>query len=131
MSTNISMWKAVIECRLYNACLVMEKLGGIEDLLDEDGYPTSETLQVIESWNWTYSYEKLFDYIGRAWQFKEFGWHDGRFEDRIEFRLSTAGWSGNESIIRALEANTFHVWDFVWVQSRRGGHYIFEVKLED
>ena len=42
------------------------------------------------------------------------------------FRISTGGWSGNESIIRAMERNGM-MWHLNWVQSRRGGHYIFEI----
>jgi len=32
-------------------------------------------------------------------------------------------------IIRAMEENN-SIWSLVWVQSRRGGHYIFEVSDE-
>ena len=43
-----------------------------------------------------------------------------------ELDLSTGGWSDNEAIIEALQANhTF--WSPCWVQSRRGGHYWFIV----
>jgi len=45
--------------------------------------------------------------------------------------LVVGGWSGNESIIRALENNKHWIWTMNWVQSRRGGHYIFELKEFD
>lgn len=38
---------------------------------------------------------------------------------------STGGWSGNESIIGAMQKNRM-VWNFLWEQSRRGGHYVFD-----
>ena len=43
------------------------------------------------------------------------------------YYISTAGWSGNETIIRAMQKNIM-MWQLNWVQSRRGGHYIFELK---
>jgi hypothetical protein len=46
------------------------------------------------------------------------------------FDISTAGWSGNESLIRAMEKNSF-MWATTWVQSRRGGHYIFEIDNDE
>jgi hypothetical protein len=46
------------------------------------------------------------------------------------YYISTAGWSGNESIIYAMQENNL-MWSLNWVQSRRGGHYIFELELED
>ena len=42
--------------------------------------------------------------------------------------ISTAGWSGNESIIYAMQNNKSMLWNLTWVQSRRGGHHIFELK---
>lgn len=43
----------------------------------------------------------------------------------IRYTFSTGGWSGNEDLIRAMEQN-WMIWSLTWVQSRRGGHYIFE-----
>jgi hypothetical protein len=74
------------------------------------------------------------------WAYHNWGWNttEGGFDDwvdeklpdtTIRFHISTAGWSGNESIIRAMEKNHM-LWGFHWVQSRRGGHYIFELKKE-
>ena len=38
------------------------------------------------------------------------------------------GYTEVEDIIRAMQANEW-CWQFSWAQSRRGGHYIFEVKI--
>ena len=40
--------------------------------------------------------------------------------------ISTGGWSGNESLIEALQRN--HIfWSLCWMKSERGGHFVFEV----
>lgn len=103
------------------------------DPLDEDGYPTEEALTLIEKWHWSDA-DGWFEFIKSIWWSADWGWsekeepHDWK-EDVIVSRIhaSTGGWSGNESIIRAMEANTM-MWHLNWVQSRRGGHYIFEPK---
>lgn len=46
----------------------------------------------------------------------------------VRMYYSTGGWSGHEELISELEGTWF--WMFCWVQSRRGGHYIFEIKPE-
>lgn len=46
------------------------------------------------------------------------------FEFKYWHEVSTGGWSGNESIIYAMKANTLF-WSMHWEQSVRGGHYRF------
>ncbi len=46
---------------------------------------------------------------------------------KIQYTISTYGWSGNELIIAALQ-DRLYFWDSCWVQSRRGGHYIFQIE---
>lgn len=113
-------------------------LEGDEYLLDEDGYPTELALEVVEKWHWD-DIPGWFKFIESLWAYREFGWtekdepHDWNmlkgYENKIVHRyyISTAGWSGNESIIRAMQKNNM-MWYLNWVQSRRGGHYIFELK---
>jgi hypothetical protein len=104
-------------------------------LLDEYGYPTSEALEIIELW--PYDDETgWFTFIKPLWHLSDWGWRENEgvheiFTDKKLYRyyLSTAGWSGNEEIIRAMIANKM-LWSFTWVSSRRGGHYQFEVELE-
>lgn len=110
------------------------------DELDEDGYPSDYALDLIEAWPWDDA-KGWFEFIESIWHFKSWGWNSvlsgvDEFTDwpiaetTIRFHISTAGWSGNESIIRAMEKNDM-LWHFHWVQSRRGGHYIFELKSDD
>lgn len=95
----------------------------MEPEFDADGYPTAGMLSKIATWpggkhpDWS----DFFAYIKAAWAYAEAGYwkeKDGVYE------LSTAGWSGNESIIDAMEKN-FVFWPLMWHSSTRGGHYIF------
>jgi hypothetical protein len=107
------------------------------NFLDEDGYPTEQALEIVEKWNWD-DIPGWFQFIKGIWHFSEWGWKEkdephewsenhSQYKDRIVHRyyISTGGWSGNESIIRAMQENSM-MWHLNWVQSRRGGHYIFE-----
>lgn len=101
------------------------------DWLDEDGYPTEEALLKIEQWD-TNDQKGWFEFIQSIWHLASWGWHevDEKHEWRDEqvhrYHISTAGWSGNESVIAAMKANIW-MWGNTWVQSRRGGHYTFEL----
>lgn len=115
-----------IEMEYINSCIAHC------DMQDEDGYPTAQALDCIERWPWKYE-KQWFEFIHDLWHLKSFGWSEGEAphdwdKDKIVYRyeISTAGWSGNESIIRAMEKNDA-MWSMVWVQSRRGGHYVFEL----
>ena len=110
-------------------------------LLDEDGYPTDHSLNLIEKWHWWGDEKSWFKFIEEIWHLRSWGWSEGLTPDdiswadlegkqRYQYHISTAGWSGNESIIRSMEKNSM-LWGFTWVQSRRGGHYIFEIRCND
>lgn len=109
-------------------------LGG---LMDDDGYPTERAHEIVELWHWQ-DQKGWFEFIKSIWAYVDWGWeeklepHDYK-EDKMVYRyhVSTAGWSGNEGIIRAMEKNSF-MWHLTWVSSRRGGHYVFEIyEMED
>lgn len=101
------------------------------DLLDDDGYPSDATLDRIRAWGQDLT--ALFAFVRSCWRYADIGYwseEDGT-DDVLErpvrrYLISTGGWSGNESIIAALRKNVY-AWHFSWAQSRRGGHYIFEV----
>jgi hypothetical protein len=107
-----------------------------EEMLDEDGYPTEEALEIIQIWPFDKDNQEWFGFINSIWHLKSWGWSEGlnpsdmpgvdlEGKQRYQYHISTGGWSGNESIIRAMESNSM-MWHLHWVQSRRGGHYIFE-----
>lgn len=93
-------------------------------------YPTEDELKVIETWNGDWN--EWFAFIKGVWWRPDWGWSEGRGLDELlnekmvtTYKISTGGWSGNEDVISAMEKN--FAWFMFWVQSRRGGHYIFEV----
>lgn len=93
-----------------------------EPTFDKDGYPTEETLQFIQDYkdlNW----QSLIDFILAAWY-----WLDYAKWEPPDLELHTGGWSGNESIISALQEN-FVFWGLHWMKSERGGHFYFRVKV--
>lgn len=101
---------------------------------DQDGYPTDEELQKIKEWPIADDYADFFAFVRSCWHYADCGYWEE--EDTIDdlfdrpvhrYSISTGGWSGNESVIQAMEENVM-VWIMTWVQSRRGGHFIFEIK---
>lgn len=103
---------------------------------DQDGYPTEEELETIRGWT-IQTYEDIhnwFDFIQSCWWHADWGWKeeddvDCHFHKPIKrYKISTGGWSGNEEIIDVMSTNA--IWQITWVQSRRGGHFMFEVKME-
>jgi hypothetical protein len=89
--------------------------------MDEDGYPTEETLDRLKNWDYK-DIPGLFDFITSLWIYENY-WN----YENDELHISTGGWSGHEELIAALKENSM-VWILSWVQSRRGGHYIFKKK---
>lgn len=87
---------------------------------DKDGYPTDAELVKITQWaapDWS----GLMDFVEGIWS------PYGRWErsgDHIW--CATGGWSGNESIMGALNQNTLF-WMFCWTFSGRGGHHGFKL----
>lgn len=95
---------------------------------DSDGYPTQEELQAILDFEG--SPAEFVEYINSLW------WHDGftvkngrgTFGPVKRCYLSTWGWSGNEEIVSWIEKTWFSY--LHWQESRRGGHYTYEVPKE-
>lgn len=108
-----------------------------EPTFDKDGYPTEETLQTITKWpiNDFRDTNTLMRFAQEAWHWPDWGITIAPRRHREhptsplvrKWSVSTGGWSGNESIINALQDN-FVFWALTWVQTRRGGHYIFHIQ---
>lgn len=100
------------------------------DLLDEDGYPSNETLYKIETWEFSNTQEiiELFEFIKSIWRYSIWQEYKDETENIMLYKISTAGWSGNEDIIMSI-SNNFKLWPIVWYSSKRGGHYKFKVPL--
>ena len=105
-----------------------ENFNNIEDMFDEDGYPNETALKMVEEWPW-HDWEGWFRFIQSIWYMSDWGWSEVEQSKGIRtYHVSTAGWSGNEEIVRAMQKNDL-LWENHWVESRRGGHYIFERKI--
>lgn len=122
--------------------------------MDMDGYPTDEELETIRTWGpkfqgsgrdikqigdkpgWKYWLELMEFIHEECWYYPDWGWHEEEkkhnYFDHVvrEYNISTGGWSGNEEVIMALRRN-FLFWTMCWEQTRRGGHYIFQVDLPE
>lgn len=97
------------------------------EYLDEDEYPTEEALLKIQTWDWR-DMKGVFDFMKSLWYYDDYFTEcRDRNNNKTVYMISTIGWSGNESLIEALEKN-YMIWSTTWVSSRRGGHYIFELK---
>jgi hypothetical protein len=93
--------------------------------LDADGYPTSEAEEKIRTWPYS-DPAGLLAYVKDLWMYPEH-WNEVPHPGQIAHRISTCGWSGNEQLIAAMQANTVF-WALAWYSSRRGGHYEFRVR---
>jgi hypothetical protein len=90
-----------------------------------DGYPEEHELDAIRNWP-IHSHAdamKLVGYIWELWAYASAGYFQiYDHNDGKAVQMSTAGWSGNESIVEVLP-DLF--WKLYWWESRRGGHYTF------
>jgi hypothetical protein len=110
-----------------------------EPTFDAAGYPTEETLERIRTWPVVTIADMIacMDFAGRAWSWygtwrKQPNWrsHPDRVlraaglrpAPHVRYTLITGGWSGNESIVAAIEANLIVQMVGAWAW-RRGGWY--------
>jgi hypothetical protein len=96
-----------------------------EPTFDKDGYPTDETLDAIKKWPCD-DFKSLMAFCKTAWRWEDY-FNTVQVENELVCTVHTGGWSGNESIVIALQDNMMF-WALCWQQSKRGGHYIFKVK---
>jgi hypothetical protein len=126
-------WRVEYDQKIARNKARIQEILAEDELLDEDGYPTDGALEIIEKWHWD-DIQGWFKFINSIWYLHSWGWSEGleaheykQGEQVYRIHMSTAGWSGNEAVIRAMQQADM-LWHLTWVQSRRGGHYIFEVK---
>lgn len=101
--------------------------------MDAEGYPEEAELAKIRGWDHR-DPRGLMDYVRERWHMADWGWKQ---EDKVKpearllgerwYHISTGGWSGNESIVEAMQENQLF-WTLSWYSSRRGGHYEFRVR---
>lgn len=91
-------------------------------------YPTEEEVLEIANWG-REDWIGLLSRLRGLWSYADVGfWHEAPSEHGMEYHISTAGWSGNEELLDALKkAGEGMFWFMCWQQSRRGGHYIFQL----
>lgn len=105
-----------------------------KEWLDDDGYPTDEMLDEVEQWPIKSDADcrNLLETIWPNWRYGDCGyWHVYAGVDDLGrpiqvHQMSTAGWSGNESIIGAMRRNTMF-YMMTWESHCKGGHYEFRV----
>ncbi len=94
-----------------------------------DRYPEDAELKQIAEWDY-HDFEGLLEFAGSLWKypdrFEVFAADSQNDDLGTRYELSTGGWSGNESIVEALERNAMF-WAVCWQQSRRGGYFVFKV----
>jgi hypothetical protein len=106
-----------------------------EPTFDKDGYPTDETLAVIRCWSYEEGFWTLMEFVKEAWS--DYGWLEncpskiepifkGEEDDGRYWCGATGGWSGNESILAALEHNVMFS-ALCWNASVRGGYHEYHI----
>lgn len=101
--------------------------------LDDEGYPTEETLEVLRKWPIP-EWEAALDFIAAAWYWPDLVSRDVSAEEFVVLhgephdkflRCVTGGWSGNEDLIGAFQEH-FIGWSMTWRLSSCGGLHIFK-----
>jgi hypothetical protein len=100
---------------------------------DGEGYPTDHTLDAIEHWS-RRDIAGCLDFCRAAWHWPEMA-HERLTPEELTIlhaepgdrfvRFATGGWSGNESLITALQRNQ-HIRARAWRLSSRGGLHIYQ-----
>ena len=101
-------------------------------------YPDMNNLEKVKTWNFSSqsddafekSVEEFIEFIETIWHWPDWGFSYSKQKKSGAWRLAlhTGGWSGNESIMAALQGN-FIFWSMFWKLTRRGGHYYFDTEL--
>jgi hypothetical protein len=101
-------------------------------LLDDEGYPTNEWIEFIETYvpDESLPIEKFVKNVFvDGWWMPDWGFKLKRkYRGVIKLSLHTGGWSGNEDVIRAIKSNlNLTCGRMQLVCWKAGGHYYFEI----
>jgi len=89
-------------------------------MMDRDGYPEEDELYKLSHWDMG-DPQGWIEYAQSLWKYDEYF-----TEKDFVWCISTGGWSGNESVIYAMQDN-YILWGVCFLSLRRGGHYMLEV----
>lgn len=89
---------------------------------EEFAYPSEDELLAIEQWDWRDT-PGFLAFVRERWRWADDGYW---VEEPHILTFHTGGWSGNEDLVKAMEKNTA-IWSLLWIESRRGGHYQFDL----
>ena len=103
--------------------------------MDAEGYPDERELNTITQWDAKKDPFGLIEFVKSLWHFQSWGivekWGKGNYnKHQLFLQLHTGGWSGNESVIRALLGNRWFSITGSYVMWKKGGHYYFEIAPE-
>lgn len=110
-----------------------------EHLLDNEGYPTEETLEYLKNWcMWmedgevkmgqffrTDCVQDLINFLKQIWYYD-----DGIVQHDKWLEIHTVGWSGNEEIVEVLKGSILW-WMNYFDMMQAGGHYYFKLDKDD
>lgn len=89
-------------------------------------YPSDVFIQSLANTDlWQKDIMSFINMLRDNWHFADMGYFRVSGKRVLKLELHTAGWSGNESIISALQRNMF--WVVCWQRTERGGHYYFKI----
>ncbi len=125
---------------IFRCCSV--KVGKDYKLRMVGMYPTEEQLKRVREWNIFDDMRGFVDYITSLWEYPDYIGISKRYSGEKVLKadnpkswqhkvwsVSTAGWSGNESLIGAMKDN-FMFWSVCWHNTRKGGHYTFHLRRD-
>lgn len=100
--------------------------------MDSDGYPEEDELQAVREWPYS-DLPGMMDYVRERWRYADDGyWRVFHGTDELSkqpltvYTIRTGGWSGNESLVGAMQENSMFM-AICWEQSCRGGQYEFRI----
>lgn len=107
-----------------------EYFNSINELLDENGYPTDEWIEFIFDFKPDDSFT-IMDFVAclkDGWWMPQSGYRFNRGVKNI-LELHTGGWSGNEEIMSAILSNYWlSSFKMIYIKWEIGGHHYFEIK---